>query len=77
MAILSRGNDNWNQLAALIERVGTANVLYAIAAINRDKLSDIRDGDAFTATNKLCGVCEDAANKAAQHDPRRTGQVAR
>lgn len=41
MAILERGNDNWSALAALVERVGTANVLYAIAAINRDKLAAI------------------------------------
>lgn len=76
MAILERDNENWNALASLIEQVGTANVLYAIASINREKLANVRDDDVFARINKTCGIVENAANAAARHCPYRTRQVA-
>lgn len=73
MAILERGNDNWTALSALIERVGTANLLYAIAAINRDNLSKVTHPAAKERAHALCSVLESAANKASRHCDSRSG----
>lgn len=70
MAILERGNENWTTLAALVERVGTANVLFAIAAINRDELPN-RPHAYKDDYQKLSDIVECAANKAGRCDPKR------
>jgi hypothetical protein len=69
MAYFQDGSDAMNELEAMIDKVGTANVAYAVARICALKAEHLQSNWSDKATAKVWDKCSTAWDRFAQHCP--------